>query len=218
MVALKLNGKPTDCPTSYDELTAGTFQRVFKEWDLDKELHERDYFKLFSILTNSSFVSVDQSEENETAIWELTRWVIESPILLTDLPENVFIVGKTIEIPPHVGHLSIGQNIILKQLIEKSRTLEENICIATAIYLQPFVTGSKFDYKQAKELNVLVEQMPAKDIYPIGFFLLSRAMNDGRKHTSNLRLILTSLRKILRRVLPKWLTSIGSRDLVISRL
>jgi hypothetical protein len=217
MVALKLNGKPTDCPTSYDELTAGTLQRIFKEWDLEKELHERDFFKLFTILTNSSFVSVDQSQENETAIWELTRWVIEQPILLTDLPDSLFIHGKKVEIPRRVGHLSIGQNIILKQLIENSRTLEENICIATAIYLQPFVTGTKFDYKEAKKLNVLIEQMPAKDIYPIGFFLLSRVMNDGRKHTSNLRLILTSLRKTLRMVLPKWLTSIGSRDLVISR-
>jgi hypothetical protein len=217
MVALKLNGNTTDCPTSYDELTAGTFQRIYKEWDLDKELHERDFFKLFSILTNSSFVSVDQSPENETAIWELTRWVIETNPEYGAYRNVMTFQRKDIEIPERIGALSIGQNIILKQLLEKSRTLEENICIATAIYLQPFVMGTKFDYKEAKKLNLLIEQMPAKDIYPIGFFLLSRVMSDGKKRTSNLRLILSSLRKILRRVLPRWLTSIGSKDLVISR-
>lgn len=217
MVAIKINGKPTDCPTSYDELTAGTLQRVFKEWDLDKELHERDFFKLFCILTDSVFKSVDQSPENEAAVWELTRWVIETPLNYGDLPKSLVISDKTIQIPDRVGALSIGQNIILKQLLEKSRKIEENICIATAIYLQPFVTESKFDYQEAKKLDVVIRSMPAKDIYTIGFFLLMRVLSDGKKRQSNLNRILTSLRKISRKVLPKWLVWIGSKDLIISR-
>lgn len=204
------------CPDSYDKLTAGVLQNICTEWEMDKEIHERDYFKLFRILTESDMM-FNETPENEVAIWELTRWVVETPLNYGDISKSIVIAGVNVEIPERIGHLSIGQNIILKQLIEKSRTIEENICIATAIYLQPFVTNSKFDYKEAKKLDVAVRSMPAKDIYPIGFFLLARAWRDGRKRQSSLSLILTSLRKTLRKVLPKWLVYQGSKDLIISR-
>lgn len=217
MVALKLNGKPTDCPTSYDELNTETYQRIFKEWDLQKELHERDFFKLFCILTGSPFTQVDQSPENEAAIWELTRWVIEQNYTFTEAPEYIEIEGKKLSIPENIGSLSIGQNIILKQLLEKSKYLEESISMAMAVYLQPIYHESKFNYQKALEIERVIKRMPIKDTYQVGFFLLSRALKDGQKHSSNWHLIQKHLSKKLKRMWPKWLRSIGSKDLVISQ-
>lgn len=185
------------CPHEWDGLKAGTFQRIFSEWDLDKEAHERDYYKLFSILTASKIQ--DPTPEKEEALYQLTRWVNETPIPYSkEVPKTIVIDDMTVVVPERVEDLSIGQNILVKQLLDKSGYVEECITMCCAIYLQGKM--EKFDYDKAKALDVKIREMKASEVYGLGFFLLSRALRRGRMPQRILPRILSSLQRRLKRM------------------
>lgn len=206
-----LNGTRHTLPSCYEELTATQYQRIVSEWDLTKEIADRDYLKLFNILAGTDFQSLHATEENEQTVWNAIRWIIEQPFKFSEtIPKALEIDGKALTIPRKVGALSIGQNIHLRQLIDKSKYLEENIVMATAVYLQPLFDGAKFDYDRSVELGKKIGDMPAYLIRPIGFFLLNSAWKSGRMHGSSYRKTLRSLIGQLRRMWPIWLSGNGS--------
>lgn len=195
-LVLTLSELRAGCPQGWEVLKISTFQRIFKEWDLSKEPHERDYYKLLSILTNT--VVQDPTPAKEEAVYQLTRWVNEVPIPYSkEVPKQITIDDKTIDIPERVEDLSIGQNILVKQLLDKSTYVEECLSMAIAIYLQGKI--EKFDYEKAKALEVKVREMKASEVYGLGFFLLSRALKRGRRQSLTLPPILSNpLRKLKR--------------------
>jgi hypothetical protein len=183
MVSVTLNGKPYQCASCKEELTIGQYQRILKEWGIDQEdLTKRNNLGLFNILTGTDFKTAEVDTESEQAIYEIILWCFTEAFQYSkELPKVLDIGGKVIDIPNRVGGCSIGQNIILKQLIDSSKYVEETISMATAIYLQPEYSGGKFDYAKAKELEKVISEMPASLVYPIGFFLLNRAATTGQK-------------------------------------
>lgn len=201
MVGVKLNGTRFECPASWMEITTGQYIRVIKEWDRDKDIADRDYFKLFNILTNGKFTGFENTTENDVTILSCVGWVITEEFQFDKrLPKVLDIAGKIIDIPRDPTELSIGQNIHLRRdFIDKSELLEENIAIATAIFLQPLIDGKKFHVERAKELAKEIEKMPAYLIYPIGFFLLQRALNFGRNSGSLWSRTKTNLAQMLKR-------------------
>lgn len=203
---MTLNNKSYDCVHCWEKLKTGQFQRIYREWDMDKDILDRDFFKLFSILSNSKFASVEATPENEVTIWNAIKWVIETPMnFRTDLPKVLSIPSgllpnKVVMVPEEIGELSIGQNIHLKNELQGAKFREEKLAIATAIFLQPLVDGKPFDMKMAKKLAERLEEMPVYLIYPIGFFLLNRALKTG-SHSPNLwSRIKTSLSSMLKRM------------------
>lgn len=209
MVKVILNGKPFECATCKEELTTGQYQRILKEWDINQpDLAKRDYLKLFSILTKSTFSAANMTVEMEQAIWECVSWVVSEPFAYSkELPTVLDIGGKTLTIPKKIGGCSIGQNVILKQVLDSCTYMEEGLSLATAIYLQPQWSGGKFDYAKAKELDEIIKEMPCALIYPVGFFLLNRALHGGKKSQRIWRQIQNSLSLSLKRMLPSWLKS-----------
>lgn len=209
MVKVILNGKPFECATCKEELTTGQYQRILKEWDINQpDLAKRDYLKLFSILTKSSFAAANMTVEMEQAIWECVSWVVYEPFAYSkDLPTVLDIAGKTLTIPKRIGACSIGQNVILKQVLDSCTYMEEGLSLATAIYLQPDWSGGKFDYAKAKELDEIIKEMPCALIYPVGFFLLNRALRGGKKSQRIWQQIRNNLSLSLKRMLPSWLRS-----------
>lgn len=186
------------CPRRWDGLKAGTFQRIFSEWELEKEVHERDYYKLFSILTSTKIQ--DPSPEKEEALYQLIRWVNETPIPYSkEIPKSITIDHRTVEIPERVEDLSIGQNILVKQLLDKSKYIEECLTMAVSIYLQGKLDG-KFDYDKAKALDVKIREMKASEVYGLGFFLLTRALKRGGMRSMILPPILSNLQERLRKM------------------
>lgn len=183
MVSLELNGNPYQCASCKEELTIGQYQRILKEWGIEQEdLLKRDNLGLFGILTGTNFKVGELDDESEQAIYEAILWCFTEDFKYSkELPAVLDIGGKIIELPKKIGGCSIGQNIILKQLIDSSRYVEETISMATAIFLQPEYSGDKFDYAKAKKLEAEIAKMPATLIYPVGFFLLSRAGKIGQK-------------------------------------
>lgn len=204
MVAVKLNGTRFDCPSSWMEITTGQYIKVVKEWDRDKDIADRDYFKLFNILTDGKFTGHQNTTENDITILSCVGWVITEDFMFDKkLPKVLDIAGKVIDIPKHPGELSIGQNIHLRRdFMDKSELLEENIAIATAIFLQPLIDGKKFHVERAKELAKDIEKMPAYLIYPIGFFLLKRVQSFGMPSVRIWSQIKTNLRQMLKRTWP----------------
>jgi len=187
-----------------EEMTCRQFIRVKKEWQTG-DIADLDYFKLLNILTDGEFTSYDNTIENDITIMDLVGWVITQPFEFEKtLPKIIYLRGKLIDIPQDPGELSIGQNIHLRRdYMDKSQILEENIPIATAIFLQPLLDG-KFHVKRAEALAKEIEQMPIHLIYPIGFFLLKRAQNFGSTSARTWNRTKTSLKQKLRRMFLLW--------------
>ena len=193
-MVISVNGNKINMPSCYEELTTKQWERIISEWDMDKPIEERDFFKLFNILAGTDFKALEPTDENEVTVWNAVRWIVEQPFTFSEqLPKVLEIEGKIIQIPTKINRLSIGQNIYLKQLIANSKYLEQNISYAVAIYLQPIYDGSKFDSERAKELKMLIEQLPAYLIRPIGFFILSHAQKNGSRRMTNLKKIISNL-------------------------
>lgn len=228
MVNVTLNGVAYQCAGCKEELTIGQYQRILKEWDIDQpDLLKRDYFKLFNILTNADFKILNPSVENEQAIWDCVSWVVTEPFQYSkELPTVLQIGDKILSLPKKIGALSIGQNIIMKQIIDNCRYLEESISLAVAVYLQPQydrkankwyefwkeVSDAKISVQACKDMEQEILKLPACVVYPVGFFLLSRADQSGSKPQKIWHRMKSSLNSSLNRVLPKWLrsTSYGS--------
>jgi len=200
------------CPDGWNRLSTEAYQKIFSHWELDKEVHERDYFKLLCILTGTPFREVNPTPQKEVAVYELTRWVNEEPCNYpTEVPDSIVIDSRTVEIPKDIGELSIGQMITGRQLLEKAKYQDECLSMAAAIMLQPLFDGAKFDYARAKELDKFIRKMPAREIYPIGFFLLNRVLSYGRRRPNFLSRILTNLSARLARMWRLWLRGADSR-------
>lgn len=203
MVGVKLNGTRFECPSSWMEITTGQYIRVIKEWDRDKDIADRDYFKLFNILTDGKFTSHQNTAENDVTILSCVGWVITEEFSFDKkLPTVLDIGGKVVDIPKHPGELSIGQNIHLRRdYMDRSELLEENIAIAAAIFLQPLIDGTKFNLFRAQQICKEIEKMPAYLIYPIGFFLLRRAQTFGMTSGRTWSQTRTNLKQMLKRTL-----------------
>lgn len=207
MTSIKLNGKKYLIPSSWKEVTTIQYIRIITEWASSAEdIADRDFFILINIFTGLNFKRFERTIDNEITLTSALEWVITEPFRFQDtLPKVLKIGNKSVSIPEDPRELSIGQNIHLRRdFIEKSKYLEENISIATAIYLQPIIDNSLFKINRAKEISKQLEDMPAYLIYPIGFFLLRRALGFGGKPAKFWPLLKISLSTMFGRMLHGW--------------
>lgn len=214
MISVKLNGASYKIPSTWQEVKVRQYVRILKEWEPEKDVADRDYFILLKILTDGDFVGMDNTLENQVTLTSILGWVVTEPFKFSEkLPKALEIAGKNYSVPEDPRDLSIGQNIHLRRdYIEKAKTLDECIPIATAIYLQPMVDNSLFNMKRAVEISKVIDEMPIAVIYPIGFFLLKRAQGFGLRPVSFWQVLRINLGKKLRRMLPAWRRFIGSTD------
>jgi hypothetical protein len=214
MITLTLNDKKIKSPACYEELGTGRFERVFKEWDMSNtDITKRDYFHLFNILSDTKFTSFSPTPENEVTIWNCIKWYIEQPYEFpVEIPKVLQIGDKVIDLPESIGELGIGQNIYLRQAIHKSKYIQENISLAVATYLQPIYDNAKFDSKRVKELQEVIKEMPIHLTYPVGFFLLTRAIESGWKPLRTWQQIRNNLKQSLKKTWREWRRFQGSPD------
>lgn len=212
-MALKLNGKRYEIPSGWFDknFTVAKYQRLFAEWDISKPAGERDYFKLFNILSGTHFGSFENTSENEFLIGREIKWFIESNFNLyyqspfEETPPKTFTFRGIKYKVEHPGELPIGQNIHLKDECKGIKYADEKISIAVAIYLQPLITNSKFNIEQAREIAKEIEELPAHEVRPIGFFLLNRAYDFGLTWQKSWLLTLINLKESLSRMWQSWL-------------
>lgn len=195
-----------DCWEPHDKkvtpCTTRQFIQIATEWD------GQDLIKLFSILSGMEYkvISTTFDPVLEAQLIESCRFVYETPMKFKEakLPHWIEIGGKQIRIPAHVGGLSIGQNIHVRQAIDKAAIVDKEtgeitvnadglIGFVTAIYLQPLVDGIDFDYHCAMELEQKVLDLPIYKTYPLGIFFLNKLMKPGTSFTKRLSLLIQRL-------------------------
>lgn len=215
---LTINDKKHETVNCYEGLATHRFQRLHKEWGFDKPVAERDPFQLFCILNDLPFKKVEPTEENEAAVWSAIKWYFDTQFDLTteEVPKVIQIDDKMIDLPENPALLSSGQNIALRQAIDGTTYLNENIAIALAIYLQPIYDNTnrepgkkkvRFEMKRARELEKKIEQLPITVTGPAGFFLLVNALPSGKNSARTWPQILFNLRRKLKnrlRSLREW--------------
>lgn len=215
-MVITLNGERKEMASSWMELSTRHYERLIPE--LSKQIDERDYFKIFQILTDTNFKGYEPTSENEVTIWNAVKWIVEEQFQFSEvLPKVLSFKDQIITIPKKIKALSIGQNIALKQVLERSKFMDENISIAVAIYLQPLIDGSKFNSDRVSEIKKDIEQMPVYLIRPIGFFLFKSVYPHGNGQVSYWQRIKNNLIMKLGRALPNWQRSQGSISIPTSR-
>lgn len=220
MNTLRLNGKEKiKCPSCYEELTTRIYQRIAGEWNPDQpDLAKRDYYLLFSIMTDYNGKPIVRSDQNEQTIWNAVSWFIDQPFEFSqELPKVLQIGKKIVSVPRKSGTLSIGQNVMLRGELQKSKSIVECLAITAAIFLQPLYDESKFDVDRAKELEKIILEMPVYLIYPVSFFSLRTARIHGQRPTNVWHLIRSSLSMNLRTMLQPWQRSTNLKNLMISQ-
>lgn len=195
MVTWNINGTKIQCPACYEELSTEKYQQIVKEWEPEKDVADRDFFRLFCMLTDTDYAGIIRTPENEVSIWNAVSWYV-TRLIDCAKPEVMEVNGKVVEIKT-IGELFIGQAIHIRRRLEKSTYLNECIAGALAIGIQPLVDGGEFDIKRVEALEREILAMPITRTYGAGFFLLQRAENFGRRTGRGYRLIPNSLKRIL---------------------
>jgi len=210
-----LNGVRHESPTRWSEMKTRHYQKIIKEWDQDKDISERDYFKLFNILTDSKFGAFENTIENQVKIEHAFAWVVLEPFRFSDrVPDFLEVNGVKANIQRNLKLLSIGANIKARQTLDKACVLVDDkgnfkdcdcYSLLVAIYLQPDLMPTDkggFNWNKAKELEKLIDEIPIEVIRPIGFFLLNHVYKYGSNHGRTWLQILINLASKIRRMLP----------------
>lgn len=175
MQSLKIQGQKIKVIETWEESDTETYQRIMRE-SMNPEVTIAHYFAL---LTNQdvAFILSQANDELERKMYIVTNFIYNQPRLFMELPMPKEILG--VKIPSDLGSLTIEQNMMIRGKMIEAKCIEECISWAVAIYLQPFVTKSKFDAKQAKWLETQIRMMRIYDTYQVGFFFLSKLNNSG---------------------------------------
>jgi len=178
--------------TSWATTTTEQFQKMAIDWDGE------DLVKLFSIISGMEYKALANTHDFalEEQLLSATKFVYNEPMNFKDdqIPTHIDLNGKQVRIPKSVGDLSIGQNIHVRQAIEKAKCPEELISFVTAIYLQTLYDETQdFDYHRAMELEQDILKLPITQTYPIGIFFLKKLTGYGGNILSRLNLLITRL-------------------------
>lgn len=189
-----------EAPVCWAESTVKIFQDLMRaQIKIDSE-EEIDKIKVFNVITGTDYSAIAESnsEDLDTAIYQATAFFFNEPQTFRDekLPTAIKLHGKVVKIPRHLESLTIAQNNHIRSAMTKAPNLECLVSLATAIYLQPLINGPEFNYKRAMELEKEILEMNIYEIFPIGFFLLSKLNNSGASG------LLSWLRQKLRNLTP----------------
>lgn len=209
MLYFDINDKQVECPVSWAEAKTKIFVNFYSHC-----MEGDDMVKVFSTITGTNYNSVwdSTSEDLMAGLYQAVAFIFNEPqdFRKAPIPKSIKLAGKTVLIPQELHKLTVGQNFHMRGLIATAKNMESLVSIAVAIYLQPLVDESKFDFDRAKEIEKQVLEMNIYDVFPIGFFLLSKLTNYGANGLlSWLRNKLTQLKRT-----HSWLTKQTSTDLI----
>lgn len=166
-----------ETPESWAGMSTAMWVRYMTEWDW------ADMVKLFSILTGMEYKVIHKSRDIgfEEQLLIATRFIYDEPqaFKTAPFPETFKFKDKEVTLTKEIGRLSIGQNIHVRQKIDQCKIYDELISYTIAIFIQPLLDDSDFDFDKAMELVPEIDKMPITVTYPVGFFLLKPLMKNG---------------------------------------
>jgi hypothetical protein len=193
--------KEVSVPVSWQGVTLKQYAQLVTVWD------GTDLLQLFSILSGLSVKTLNETVD--PALYESleisTRFIYneERTFLKADKPKTITVNGKTLTVPDDLDGLTIGQSILVEQVIESSKDYYQAMPIALACCFQmQYDNASEFNSKRAIQLVPEFERMSVVEGYPIAFFLLTPFINRGRITIAKLgRLIIRLFRASSKREL-----------------
>lgn len=196
MVSLRVNGHLHSIPEAWNETSTGLYQRIVEQWDPDKAVEDRDRVKLFSIMIDKPYKAIAESTDEMLAgvLYACTCFVYEEALDFTpSIPRVLFVGERAVDLPQDAGILTVGQNIIVRQLMASTKDRRLVISKVVAVYLQRHYDArlkddrlilADFNYDRAMEIEPVVASVPITITAPIAFFLYSRLNSYGTGFTS----------------------------------
>jgi hypothetical protein len=177
MIVVSVNDIVKNSPTCWEETSTEQFQRL-------KSVNKLDLLKAFCFLLNVDYDEVAQSTSEilESSLYQCTAFVFNQPEYFREQKHKGYFKYRDVKykIPTKLGSLSIEQNMHIRSaMYESNVVLEQLISKAVAVYMQPIISGARFDSEQADILENEVREMPICETFPIGFFFLSKLNNFG---------------------------------------
>lgn len=176
-------------PTSYDEITVGQFEMIRAIKPEDKES------RLISIVTGISESIIEEWDiEQADEIIEVLSFLSDKiDIAMYPIPDEIEINGKSINPKVNVRVASIDQRWSFErrlwpELVKNHGVIDANLSVALAIYLQPLITGEKFNDDSLDPTIEMVKKLPVLKAYPIAYFFTNacvRSLNKRKKCLEN---------------------------------
>ncbi len=196
MVNTRINHKKHLCPDCWDDVTTGLFERLATDWQPELEKDQRDRVKLFAMLTGTEYETVRDSDGKlAKVIYDCTEFVYKTS------PRNVLtqtlkLGNKVVVIPHGVGELTAGQNIQVRQHVNRVGIDEACISYTIAAYIQPLYDAkvidglpikADFNHDRAIEIAKLIDKLPITQTYGIGSFFLTELGVFGTSYLKSLK-------------------------------
>lgn len=134
--------------------------------------------RLLSIISGVDFDSLaESSDENlQNELYDLIAFLYEQPDWKKiTRPSHLVIGGKPYKVP-NIEKETLGQKVMLDQLVTQGTSLISVIPQALAVYFQPIIDG-KWDHKRLKEVEELIMETPCLHSHAIAGFFLSSPKN-----------------------------------------
>ena len=191
---LIVNNERVKVPICWEEVSTSMYQRIVQA--------EPTPLGLFCALINMEFDSIKKtaSDQIEESIYRSTSFLLEDTpyFFKEEFPQYIIYKNKTYKLPKKLGALTLEQNMHVRNRMKEGIVMESLISFVIAVYMQPIIDKSEFDFERAQELEKEIEQMPIDQTYRVGFFYLSKLANYGRNG-----LLFYSLRKMISKLLSR---------------
>ena len=178
MVSFEISGKTISVPESWDDITCGQWLNIEKVKD------RSDVVAIFSALCDVPYNDLFLADLDEVMpMIERVSFISDTPdFLKIEAPKTVFISGKNIDVPQDIRLKTLGQfqtfqsKVLPHVLVYKDGGIScdfKVMDVAVAIYMQPLITGKKFDAETLEETIKEVRSMPMLECFALANFFLN---------------------------------------------
>jgi len=174
-ITLNIEGKPLPLfvPESWQEVTVQQYVRLESEgwngWDM---VH------LLSILSGHPLKELDNIADASVLdiLLEHIGFIADNPPDFDRIKINKEIVldGKALEVPSDLELETLGQKILMSNLMQHDGSMVTQIANAVAIYLQPIFDGSLFDRKRLPYIVKMINKAPIIEVFPLVSFFFRK--------------------------------------------
>ncbi len=188
MLPFKFGDKTIQIKNKWEELTLSEFLRFPNEVDTSPLASVNNFYDILSILsgiTKEDLMNVAIEDINNDLIKGCMAFL--STPMPKQMPKQIHVCCTVIDVPQDLSIKTHGQFMMFNALCIKEIGDGENVSRkflwdkapqALAIYLQPLITGKKFDGDKIDELaETIAEQLPAVQAAPILTFFLNKYSN-----------------------------------------
>lgn len=169
MQPIKITDVQQYMPDRWSEVTIGQLMQI-ENGDADDELF------LLSVLSGVDYKTVVHSTLLEDDVYQAVQFIYNGAPdwKALSVPSHLIINGKLCKVP-RVDKVTLGQHIMVAQLLEKSLT--DVLITIMATYFQPLVDGVKFDRDRVPEVEKMIAKVPAVEGWPVAYFFLRSTPN-----------------------------------------